>query len=369
MPGLAATTVALGLCRFGYGPAMPALIEGSWLTVSQAHSLVWIHLSGYLAATLLPVATALGLRLRLAAAAAALAATAIPAGFAWLAGARFAAGAAGAALLALGPAIALRRAPAERRESVAALIYTGGGYGLALAGLLAAMLLAALPGAMPAAYWAVLAVVSGIFIAVIPVHRSLDAVIASPVEPLAAAPVPRSLILTTALFGTALATPTLWWAEILTRLPADGRTPLGSFAAALMTALVGIAAIGGPAIEKALARSIGAHRVLPCLLAVMAVGCALATQSTALAPLVIAAVLTGIALTGATVALHKRCAARCQNPAAGWHLLTRVSAGAQVASALAATALPPENFAISLLAGSAAALVAASAIAWIEARP
>jgi MFS family permease len=368
LPGIAATAVALGLCRFGYGPAMPALIEADWLTVAQAHALVWIHLAGYLALSVVPVTFGASLTARFGLAGVALAATGLPFGYAGLAASRCAAGAIGPALLAAGPSRALRAAPDDRRESVETLIYTGGGCGLAAAGLLAAGLLLTHFDAALTVYWAVLGAISMVFAGTFAQSRRTPAppsTLAVPPRPsLTRAPFP--LLVIAVLFGTVLATPTLWWPQIFVHRPMAGEHVTSSAAAALMAAVVGTAAIIGPAVESALSKWSSAASVLPLMFGLMALGFMLPTLSTATAVFVLASVLTGVALTGATIALRKQCRARCKDPGAGWHALTCASAGAQVVSALVASVLPLENFAPLLLAGSAVAIGLAFVVAIVE---
>jgi len=262
----------------------------------------------------------------------------------------------------------LRAAPDERRESVETLIYAGGGCGLAAAGLLAAVLLLAPSDATLAVYWTVLGAISMALAAIFAESRrsrALPSVPAAPLRP-SLARAPLSLVAMAALFGTALATPTLWWAQIFVHLPTAGEHVVSSPVAALMAAVVGTAAIIGPTVESALGKWLSASSVLPMMFGLMTIGCMLPVISTAPAAFVLASALTGVALTGATTALRKRCRARCKDPAAGWHVLTCASAGAQVVSALIASMLPLESFAPLLLAGSAFAMGLACVVTIIE---
>jgi len=366
--GLLATFCALGLCRFGYGLALPI-----WVAAEPAHeraalSMVAIHLAGYWVWTMRPVfvagrslPNAKTCMLRVACCALALGAASLSTQPAWIAVCRFAAGYACAALLSASSVMNLQPASRTVPDTREAVVYMGGGLGLLVAGLGTATLGISLS---TTAYWLWLAMASVFVLAFYILgwgrrivdktdgHRALQA-------DKAAGVVPTWLVIVIALFGCVLATPTMWWAHGLLLLEGSEITTVP--AAAWMTAGVGLGAVAGPWVARRLMRALSSESVAAVLLVGMAAGflLPLATPPRALA--MVAALLCGLALTGATVALRQACEQRCATPRVAWSKLTRVSALAQVASAVAVAGLPPAVLGITLFSASAVLATAAAA--------
>lgn len=368
--GLLATFCALGLCRFGYGLALPlwAVAEPAQERVAQL--LVAVHLAGYLAWTVRPGfiggrsrPDARACLLRLACCALALAATSLSTQPAWIGACRFAAGYAGAALLSASPVMSFQpisRAGPDAREAV---VYMGGGLGLLLAGLATAALGTSLGAS---AYWLWLAtacaVASALYILCFgwrAMHRTQGHG-ATRVDK-AAGPVPTWLMGAIALFGCVLATPTMWWPYGLMLLEGTQITTVR--VAAWMTAGVGVGAVTGPWLARYLMRVLACEKVAAVLLAGMAAGFLLPLALPSRAVAMVAALLCGLALTGATVALRQACEQHCKAPRAAWGTLTRISATAQVVSAAAAAAISPAALGAALFAASAVLAGAAAVVA------
>jgi len=142
LSGLCAMLVGIGLARFAYAPIIPALVEGGWFSAGQAAYLGAINLAGYLLGAV--IATRLErrwsalsvLRAAMVAAAVALAACALPFGFAWVGAWRLVAGVAGAVLMVLAAPTVLARTPVGRRGRVAGIVFTGIALGIMLSGVL-----------------------------------------------------------------------------------------------------------------------------------------------------------------------------------------------------------------------------------------
>ncbi len=140
LAGLCASLVGIGLGRFAYTPLLPALIDASWFTESDAVYLGAANLAGYLAGALggkrmaARLAAHQVIRAMMLLCAASFIACAVPLSFLWYFTWRFCAGYTGGALMVLGASTVLPHVPAEKRGIAGGVIFTGVGLGIALSG-------------------------------------------------------------------------------------------------------------------------------------------------------------------------------------------------------------------------------------------
>ncbi|MBO6519924.1 MAG: YbfB/YjiJ family MFS transporter [Rhodospirillales bacterium] len=142
LAGLCASLIGIGLGRFAYTPLLPALIEASWFTETDAVYLGAANLAGYLAGALGGKSMAARLpahqviRIMMLLCAVSFIACAEPVSFLWYFVWRFAAGYTGGALMVLGASTVLPHVPAGKRGVAGGVIFTGVGLGIALSGTL-----------------------------------------------------------------------------------------------------------------------------------------------------------------------------------------------------------------------------------------
>ncbi|MGH6619235.1 MAG: YbfB/YjiJ family MFS transporter, partial [Alphaproteobacteria bacterium] len=145
--GHATLLLAMGIGRFSYTPMVPPLITSGTLTEAEAGYVGACNLAGYLVGALcIPM-----LRRRLAAVPMlqiaivicflGVAASAVPAGFVWLAASRFVIGAAASWMMVLALSIVVGNAPADTLGRATGTVFTGVGVGIAFSGLVVPALL------------------------------------------------------------------------------------------------------------------------------------------------------------------------------------------------------------------------------------
>ena len=334
LAGLAALIVGLGFGRFAYTALVPGLIGEGWIGPTGAGPLAAANFAGYLAGALAgaPLArrfgTATTLRLTMAATALALFAGVVPLGIVWLALARFAAGVGGAVLMVVAPTTVLRLAEPARRGTVAGVVFTGIGIGIALSGTLVPMLARA--GIAPT--WAALGLAAGLL--------TLLTWRAWPDVPVAAAAphekgLPKGFVLLALGYCTDAAgfvPHTVYWVDFVAR---DlGR---GLAAGGLQWTLFGLGAALGPVIAGRIADRFGFRRALAGALLVKAVGVALPLASVAFPALALSSLIVGALTPGAAMLASGR-AGEIAGPArhaATWALATAAFAAVQALAALA----------------------------------
>lgn len=145
--GAGAMFVAMGLGRFSYSAMVPALISSGQLTAEQAGWIGGLNLAGFFVGAFtsdairrrwpmpLVLTAAVGVSLI------GLAASAVPAGFVWLAVWRSLLGVCAGLIMVQGLALTTGKAPVSRRAAAAALMFSGVGVGIAFSGVLVPWLL------------------------------------------------------------------------------------------------------------------------------------------------------------------------------------------------------------------------------------
>lgn len=144
---LCAMLVGIGFARFAYAPLMPALIEASWFSPSEAAYLGAANLAGYLVGALIGrpltahVPVIVPLRWMMCVVGLSFLACAAPVAFSWFFFWRFASGLAGGVLMVLAAPAVLPLVPVHRRGLASGIIFTGVGLGIAASGTLTPALL------------------------------------------------------------------------------------------------------------------------------------------------------------------------------------------------------------------------------------
>ncbi len=335
LAGGCAILVGIGLARFAYTPLIPALIQAHWFSPSSAAYLGAANLLGYLFGAVAAHRIAqhwgprrvLGWSLLLTVIS--LLACARPWGFAWYAFWRGLAGITGALLMVLAPPAALSRVPARDRPRSAAVIFTGVGLGIILAGTLVPWL-AALSLTLT---WLALGLLAGVLALVSwPVWRALPDQAAGH-SASSAAPIPAlafGLVLTAyALDAVGFVPHTLFWVDYIARELGRGLRSGGHF-----WMLFGVGAVTGPMVAGILAGRVGFHRGLTLELTLKAAGVALPLLSSSTPVLAVSSLLVGMLVPGVVTMASGRVAelvplAR-QQQAWGW--MTTAFAMAQAAA-------------------------------------
>ena len=248
--GAGAMFVAMGLGRLSYGAMVPALITDGQLSAGEAGWIGGINLTAYFAGAFLtdacrarwPVGRVLMVSVLLSLAA--LAASALPWGFAWLAFWRALVGVTAGLIIGLGLALATDAAPAQRRAMAAGILFSGVGVGIFFSGVLVPWLL----GRSVAWAWSGIAAVGALGAVVAFIGwRGLGAAPPTPTpgpgiaQLLSYGPHRRGLAVAYFLFSFGITPHTLYWVDFLAR-----KLGLGLGTAGTHWAMVGIFAVLGP---------------------------------------------------------------------------------------------------------------------------
>ncbi len=305
--------VGMGLGRFSYTAMVPALIERGGVSAVEAGQVGTVNLAGFLLGAVLsvPLARRLGrgvvVRAALLFSLAGLAASALPWGFAWLAGCRGLLGIATALIMVLSLALIAETAPADRRPEAGAYVFAGVGLGIAAAGLLVPLLLA--QGLVTA--WLGMAAVgfTGAMVALWGWGGVRDIAPAAVVDALPGkrrsihTPGLTGLMLAHGLFSLGIVPHTIYWVDFIVR-----GVGLGPAMGGLHWSLVGVAAALGPLLTALLARWVGTPAALVIGFAALAIGIGLP----ALFPLTVVLFASSI-LFGAQPGLSSLMAARARD--------------------------------------------------------
>ncbi len=136
LAGFAAIALALGLCRFAYGPLVPLLVDAHWVSAPEAGWAGAANFLGYLLGVLVIVRVARRVDRRtlllasLGVATVSLAAPAWNFGFAWLACWRALQGLSAATLMTFIPGAVMASVPENRRRLVGGITLSGSGFAL-----------------------------------------------------------------------------------------------------------------------------------------------------------------------------------------------------------------------------------------------
>jgi predicted MFS family arabinose efflux permease len=360
--GCCATLAGIGLQRFAYGPLLPAMVQGGWLSAPGAGTLAAVNLGGYLVGAL--AAGAVGRRFGLVPAlrgamlvtAASFAVCAIPGGLAWLLPWRALAGFAGAVLMVLaGPAIQLA-VPPERRGLAAGVMLAGVGSGILVGAALVPLIL---PAGIAAA-WLALGLATLLISALTwqlwpdapPPRRALGV-------PALTAPSWR-LIGTYSLAAIAATPHMIWWPDFIAR--GLGR---GTAVAAAYWLAFGLGAAIGPSLFGRLGDRLGAGQALSITLAVQAAAIAVPLVAEGPAALLVSSVATGsCALAVSALTLTRARELAGEQASQVWRLGTAAYGAAQSGAGFALAALYAQTgshlslFAIGLAAGVVAVIAA-----------
>jgi predicted MFS family arabinose efflux permease len=288
--------VGIGLGRFSYTAMVPALISSGELTALEAGRVGALNLVGFVCGAMISVA----LRARfddfraLATAAVisvlALAASAVPLGFAWLGLCRGIIGVTGGVIMVLSLALIAATAPARRRPVAASFVFAGVGGAILSTGILVPWLL----GHGLAAAWLGLAACgsAGACLAIwgwraAPVH------VGGPATRPSLSPVPwnwplRFLLLGHLCFSIAIVPHTLYWVDFLAR-----GLNLGIGVGGFHWGLVGVASMAGPILAAAIGTILGSVWALTLSFLLLGIGIAAPLLSTTAAVLVLSSLLFG----------------------------------------------------------------------------
>jgi predicted MFS family arabinose efflux permease len=282
--GHATLLLAMGIGRFSYTPMVPPLITSGALSEAEAGYVGACNLAGYLAGALcIPalrrrLATVPMLRMAILICFLGIAASAVPAGFVWLAASRFVIGVAAAWMMVLALSIVVGSAPAATLGRATGTVFTGVGVGIAFSGIVVPTLLNM--GLLYA--WLGLAAVGGAATAV-----ALWGWAAAD-GPGRAAPVARRswqkwripdqlrrlpvwlLLLAHAMFSIGLVAHTIYWVDYIARA-----LGLGMDVGGFYWILVGVGALTGPMACGWLADRVGFAAALVAIFAALAVGVAI----------------------------------------------------------------------------------------------
>ena len=282
--GHATLLLAMGIGRFSYTPMVPPLITSGTLSEAEAGYVGACNLAGYLAGAL--CIPALGrrlaavpmLRMAILICFLGIAASAVPAGFVWLAASRFVIGVAAAWMMVLALSIVVGSAPAATLGRATGTVFTGVGVGIAFSGIVVPTLLNM--GLLYA--WLGLAAVGGAATAVAlwgwaaadgpgratPVARRSWQAWRMP-DQLRRLPV-WLLLLAHAMFSIGLVAHTIYWVDYIARA-----LGLGMDVGGFYWILVGVGALTGPMACGWLADRVGFAVALVAIFAALAVGVAI----------------------------------------------------------------------------------------------
>jgi predicted MFS family arabinose efflux permease len=341
LAGLAATLLGLGIARFAYTPMLPALVAQGWMGSDEAAYLGAANLLGYLlgALTAAPLArrwaAADVLRMAMMLTVVSLAACAWNGGPLWLTPWRVLAGATGAAMIVLAGPTVLAGLPTGLKPRAAAVVFSGIGIGVVLAGF-----------GVPALAWAGLETV---WLALAALALGLTLLAWRRWPPPAQAGAGRSgtasaarslpLLLFTAAYagdGIGYVPHTLFLSDYVAR-----GLGLGVEVGGAVWAAFGIGAALGALFGGWLAARLGFRHAFALALGVKALAVALPLGAAALPALVLSAFLVGL-LTPGSVTLAAGVAASLAGPAdqvAAWGRMTAAFALSQVAGGYALSTL------------------------------
>jgi predicted MFS family arabinose efflux permease len=275
--------LAMGLGRFSYTAMVPALIGSGKLTESDAGFVAGCNLAGFLVGALIAERLrkrwSLGVLLKgaLWLSVVALVASAVDAGFLWLAVWRGVLGVTVAIMMIQGLALTLAATPEDQHMQATAVIFAGVGVGICLSGTLVPWLLEisvrtawigiALIGlvALVGAHWCWRYVDDGL-------GRNGDGALRSPVA--AQISMPRQpywgmLLVAHACFSIGLAPHTIYWVDFIARGLGQGLDVGGYYWVG-----AGICAIFGPIAAIFLGRWLGTAWALVLVFAVLSIGLA-----------------------------------------------------------------------------------------------
>jgi predicted MFS family arabinose efflux permease len=282
--GHATLLLAMGIGRFSYTPMVPPLITSGTLSEAEAGYVGACNLAGYLAGALcIPalrrrLAAVPMLRMAILICFLGIAASAVPAGFVWLAASRFVIGVAAAWMMVLALSIVVGSAPAATLGRATGTVFTGVGVGIAFSGIVVPTLLNM--GLLYA--WLGLAAVGGAATAVAlwgwaaadgpgratPVARRSWQAWRMP-DQLRRLPV-WLLLLAHAMFSIGLVAHTIYWVDYIARA-----LGLGMDVGGFYWILVGVGALTGPMACGWLADRVGFAVALVAIFAALAVGVAI----------------------------------------------------------------------------------------------
>lgn len=340
LAGLAATLLGLGIARFAYTPMLPALVAQGWMGGDEAAYLGAANLLGYLLGALAAAplarrwAAADVLRMAMMLTVVSLAACAWNGGLLWLTPWRVLAGATGAAMIVLAGPTVLAGLPTGLKPRAAAVVFSGIGIGVVLAGF-----------GVPALAWAGLETVwlalAGLALGLTLLAWRRWPPVQAGAERSAAAPAARSLplLLFTAAYagdGIGYVPHTLFLSDYVAR-----GLGLGLEVGGAVWAAFGIGAALGALFGGWLAGRLGFRPAFALALGVKALAVALPLGTAALPALVLSAFLVGL-LTPGSVTLAAGVAASLAGPAdqvAAWGRMTAAFALSQVAGGYALSTL------------------------------
>jgi predicted MFS family arabinose efflux permease len=251
--------VGMGLGRFSYTAMVPALVEAGSMTAVEAGRIGMVNLFGFmlgaaLSAMLLRIGAARRvLTVAILLSGLALAASALPYGFAWLAAWRGVVGVTTGITMVLSLALITATAPERRRPAAASFMFAGVGLGVLMSGTLVPLLVA--QGLVVTWSGLALAGLAGVVVAIWgwtaapdlrpPTSSSLKAPVLW--RPLA------GLLVAHALFSFAIVPHTLYWVDYIARGLGQGIAIGG-----MHWSLVGVFSVLGPWMAAWLALRMGA---------------------------------------------------------------------------------------------------------------
>lgn len=292
--GAAAMLLAMGLGRFSYTAMVPLLIESGWLSAAEAGYVGGVNLGGFLLGALATewlrrrLALAVILRAAVLAGVIGLLASALDAGFLWLAFWRGVLGVTVGVVMVLGLALTTAVTPAAERPLGTAIIFAGVGLGIFLSGSFVPWL--ALNGIVSA--WLGIAVLGATAAAVaLWGWRGVGAMDFSEPEnalPPVSQPAWAMLLLAHACFAVGLVPHTIYWVDFIARDLGQGLAVAG-----VHWSGAGACAVLGPVITFYLARMIGTARALVVAFAALASGIAAPGFDGALPILVLSTIMFG----------------------------------------------------------------------------
>ncbi|MFN3743355.1 MAG: YbfB/YjiJ family MFS transporter [Hyphomicrobiaceae bacterium] len=341
--------VGMGLGRFSYTAMVPALIASGELTALEAGRIGALNIAGFALGALLsvPVSARWGAYRVLALAAAlsviALAASAVPLGFAWLALWRTLLGVAAGIIMVMSLALIAATAPATRRPVAGGFVFAGVGLAIFVTGILVPRLLM---HSLPVAWLGLAACgLAAIVLAIWGWHAAPGAVARPPAARAAPAANPWSWPLHLLLaghffFSMAIVPHTLYWVDYIAR-----GLGLGMAAGGFHWSVVGMASVAGPWSMAALGLRLGTAWALPISFITLGLGIAAPLISDAGGVLLLSSVLFG-----AQPGLSALMAARVRDLAEAEHMprLMRAMILASAAGAVLAGAALPQIYELTL---------------------
>lgn len=251
--------VGMGLGRFSYTAMVPALVEAGGMTAVEAGRVGMVNLFGFmlgaaLSAMLLRIGAARRvLTVAILLSGLALAASALPYGFAWLAAWRGVVGVTTGVTMVLSLALIAATAPERKRPVAASFMFAGVGLGVLMSGTLVPLLVA--QGLVVTWSGLALAGLAGVVVAIWGWTAAPD--LRSPERSAGKAPVSwrplAGLLVAHALFSLGIVPHTLYWVDYIARGLGQGIAVGG-----MHWSLVGVFSVLGPWIAARLSLGIGA---------------------------------------------------------------------------------------------------------------